>query len=134
MTMKPTISPTTGRSITRVSGHAHRPHQATRYPAAHGRSPLEQRVSDESLRSSVVDAFRRIAHGVDPATAEAQTRAFYRSSGHEWARALTEQGVQVKARVREAFRTMLRGIQDASAHASTIRFYRSGARDWALKL
>ena len=81
--MKPTITLTAERSITSIRRHAHRPHQASRHPAAHVKSPVDRRVSDESMRSSVADAFRRMAHGVDAVTAEAQTKAFYRSSGHE---------------------------------------------------
>ena len=133
--MKPTITRTAERSIISVRRHAHRPHQASRHPAAHVKSPVERRVIDASVRSSVGDAFCRMAHGVDAVTAEAKTKAFYRSSGHEWAQALTDQdATAVKARVLEAFRTMLGGRQGASAHARTLHFYRSGGQAWALKL
>jgi len=133
--MKPTITPTAERSMISVRRHAHRPHQASRHPAAHLRSPVERSLIDESMRSSVGDAFCRMAHGVDAVTAAAKTQVFYRSSGNEWAQALTDQDVTaVKARVLEAFRTMLAGRQSASAHASTLHFYRSGGQAWALKL
>ena len=132
--MKPTITPTPERSIISIRRHAHRPHQAIRHPAAHVKSSVERHVSDASLRSSVADAFRRMAHGGDAATAEAQTKAFYRSSGHEWAQALEPDVQAVKAGVLEAFQTMLGGMLSASAHARTLRFYRSGGQVWALKL
>jgi hypothetical protein len=37
----------------------------------------------------VAEAFRAMAHGADPRTAFAQTKAFYRTGGGDWTRALT---------------------------------------------
>lgn len=40
-------------------------------------------------RMRVAEAFRAMAHGADPRTAFAQTKAFYRTGGGDWTRALT---------------------------------------------
>ena len=42
----------------------------------------------KNLRSSVANAFRRMAHGVEARVAYASTVWFYRSGGHEWTRQL----------------------------------------------
>jgi hypothetical protein len=76
-----------------------------------------------------------MTNAVDAVTAAAKTEAFYRSSGDEWAQALTVQDTTaVKARVLEAFLQDAGGRQGPSAHASTLHFYRSGGQSWALKL
>ena len=41
-----------------------------------------------AARARVAAAFRKLAHGVDPRTAGARTRSFYRSSGMAWSRNL----------------------------------------------
>lgn len=40
-------------------------------------------------RMRVAEAFRAMAHGVDPRTAFGQAKAFYRTGGGEWTRALS---------------------------------------------
>ena len=42
-----------------------------------------------AARARVAAAFRKLAHGVDPRTAGARTRNFYRSSGMAWSRSLS---------------------------------------------
>jgi hypothetical protein len=42
-----------------------------------------------SLRARVAAAFEKFAHGVDPRTAGARMKAFYRSSGRAWAQSLS---------------------------------------------
>ena len=133
--MKPMTNAITEDSTTRIRRRAYRRHQLRRPLASKEKSPAESRVSDQSMRSSVADAFRRIAHAMDAARAQMKTNGFYRSSGHEWTQALTERAAQpVRDQVLEAFRTTLRGVQTATAHAITIRFYQSTGQAWALKL
>jgi hypothetical protein len=47
------------------------------------------RGARSTLRMRVAEAFRAMAHGVDPRTAFGQTKAFYRTGGGEWTRALS---------------------------------------------
>jgi len=133
--MQTTITPTAERSTTIVRRPAHRPHHASRHPAVYTKAPTGQPIASERMRSSVADAFRKMAHGVAASTAEDQTKDFYRSGGQDWARALTVlDGQALKSRVVDAFRQMAHGVQDAAAHASTLRFYRSGGQAWAQNL
>ena len=47
------------------------------------------RQARSTLRMRVAEAFRAMAHGVDPRTAYGQTKAFYRTGGGKWTRALS---------------------------------------------
>ncbi|MCG6875517.1 MAG: hypothetical protein LJE97_10550 [Betaproteobacteria bacterium] len=135
MTMQTTITPTAERSITIIRKHARRPHPASRHPAPPSHARAEQPITEQTPRARVLDGFRNMARGVDVSTAEEQTKAFYRSSGQQWAHSLTEQGGnELKARVVDAFRKMAHGVQDASAHARSLQFYGSGGQAWAQNL
>ena len=133
--MQTTITPTAERSLTIVRRRVQRPHYASRHPAAYAKASTSQPTSGESIRSSVADAFRKMAHGVGAATAEDQTKTFYRSGGQDWARSLVNvDSRELKSRVVHAFRQMAHGVQGTSAHTSTLRFYRSGGQAWAQNL
>ena len=47
------------------------------------------RIPRSTPRMHVAEAFRAMAHGADPRTAFARTKAFYRTGGGDWTRALT---------------------------------------------
>jgi hypothetical protein len=131
--MEATTFPTAEQAITIIRRQARHAHPAQ--PAQ--RSPIqsEQPLTGEAPRSRVHEAFRTMAHGSDVSTAQEYAKAFYRSSGMEWALSLTEQGGhELQRRVREAFRGMAHGVQDRSAHASSLAFYRSGGQSWAENL
>ena len=129
--MQTTITPTAERSITIVRRPTHRPHHVHRQPATYAKASTAQPIT----RSSVAEAFRKMANGVDAPTAEGQTKAFYQSGGQDWARALDSVDVQeLKSRVADAFRQMAHGVQHTTAHVSTLDFYRSGGQAWAKNL
>lgn len=131
--MQPTTSPITDRTVTITRKHARRPHSVSRRPAPQPQfgpgHPTTRQQDEQSPRSRVVEAFRDLAHAVDASIAEEQTKAFYRSSGQEWAHSLTQHGgVELKVRVIDAFRSMAHGMQDTAAHIKTLHFYRSGGQ------
>ena len=61
--MQTTITPTAERSVTIVRRPAHRPHHVSRHPAAYAEAPAGHAITGENMRSSVADAFRKMAHG-----------------------------------------------------------------------
>lgn len=135
--MQSTIIPTADRGTTIIRKHARQPHSVSRREGSQHRpgQSATRRHAEQSARLSILEAFRAMAHGVATATAEAQTRSFYRSSGQEWAHSLTAQdGSALRSRVVDAFRTTAHGVQDTSAHAKTLHFYRSGGQGWATNL
>jgi hypothetical protein len=133
--MEATTFPTAEQAITIIRKQARHAQPPVPQPAQ--RSPIqpEQPVTAETLRSRVLDAFRTMAHGTDAPTAHEHTKAFYRSSGMEWALSLTEQGGhELQNRVLQAFRGIAHGVRDRSAHASSLAFYRSGGQAWVKNL
>lgn len=133
--MQTTITPTAEHSITIARRAAQHLHRQARYPVGLAKAPAIEATRPEGARASVVEAFRKMAHGTGPATAERQTKAFYQSGGQGWSRALTGMSSHAaKSHVVNAFRAMAHGVRDTSAHASTLRFYRSGGQTWAQNL
>jgi hypothetical protein len=89
----------------------------------------------QDARQRVGEAFRDMAHGIAAPLAAARTSAFYRSSGQDWSRTLSQpSGHDLKERVIHAFREMAHGAQDTAAHAGTLHFYRSSGQRWAKNL
>jgi hypothetical protein len=130
MTMEATTFPTAEQAITIIRKQARHTQ-----PAQRKQIRPEQPITGETPRSRILDAFRTMAHGADASTAHEQTKAFYRSSGMEWAHSLTQHGGhEVQRRVVDAFRGMAGGVQDTSAHASSLAFYRSSGQAWARNL
>jgi hypothetical protein len=83
-------------------------------------------------RAGVATAFRTLAHGVEPAPAQAQAATFYRSTGQVWARSLGVDATQAtRTSVAAAFRAMARGVDPDGASEATLRFYRSSRHAWA---
>jgi hypothetical protein len=133
--MEATTFPTAERAITIIRKQARHAHPAVPQPARRAPIRTELPLGDVALRSRVFDAFRTLANGTSASTAQEQTKAFYRSSGMEWAHSLTEHGGrETQRRVLEALRGIAHGVQDLSAHDQTLRFYRSGRQPWVKNL
>ncbi len=130
--METTATPLAKQSISTAHVNSPRPRPISRRPVLH---TVARQSTMQDTRQRVGQAFRNMAHGVTAPLAEAQTNAFYRSGGQEWARTLSQPGGHdLKARVIDAFQEMAHGVQDTAAHASTLHFYRSSGQSWAQNL
>jgi hypothetical protein len=99
-------------------------HVPRRHPVAEAAASVERAVQD--LRAGVARAFRTLANGIEPRPAQAQSAAFYRSSGQLWARSLgVDENRLSRASVAAAFSAMARGADPDVAAEATLRFYRS---------
>lgn len=78
-------------SATRDTAQYHQPAARARTRRHDTRTARIRRARPprSTLRMRVAEAFRAMAHGVDPRTAYGQTKAFYRAGGGEWSRALS---------------------------------------------
>lgn len=84
-----------------------------------------------TLRTRVGAAFQAMAHGVHATTAQAHTKAFYRSSGFEWTRGwLTRRRPTSRARVIAGFQEMAHGTDAKTALAQANVFYHSSGLEW----
>jgi|AP12_2_1047962.scaffolds.fasta_scaffold03604_4 hypothetical protein len=130
--MESTATPLAKQTISTAHMNPPRPRPVSRRPVLH---PVARQSNAHDTRQRVGQAFRDMAHGITAPLAEAQTSAFYRSGGQEWARTLSQpSGHDLKARVIDAFREMAHGAQDTAAHARTLHFYRSSGQGWAQNL
>lgn len=59
-----------------------------RHPAVRGGRIASRKFPERGLRARVAGAFRKMANGAEPSEAQKKTNAFYRSSGHAWAKDL----------------------------------------------
>jgi hypothetical protein len=128
--METTATPLAAQSISTPRMSLSRP--VSRRPALHTVARL---TTNQDTRQRVGQAFRDMARGVAAPLAEAQTSAFYRSGGQDWARTLSQlSGHDLKARVIDAFQEIAHGVQGTAAHVSTLQFYRSSGQGWAKSL
>lgn len=130
--METVATPLVEQSISTTPVNSPRPRTISRRPILH---TVARSSTTQNQRQRVDQAFRDMAHGITAPLAEAQTGAFYRSGGQDWARMLAQPAsYALKARVADAFRRMAHGVQDTAAHASTLHFYRSSGQSWAQNL
>ncbi|MGB8434943.1 MAG: hypothetical protein WCE38_11830 [Burkholderiales bacterium] len=130
--METTATPFAKQTISTSHMNALHPRSASRRSVLH---TVVRHSTTPDMRQRVGQAFRDMAHGVPSPLAAAQTKAFYRSSGQDWAHSLTAHGGDdLRARVVGAFRFLANGARDTAAHARTVHFYRLGGQSWAKNL
>jgi hypothetical protein len=135
--MQPATSTTLRRTLTIVRRPVRRPFTSYRAPSHASGIPVggPEVAESTNFRASLADAFLALGSSVGAATAQAQSNAFYRSSGQRWARGLEDvPSERVRASIAAAFRMLGAGVGETAAHARTIAFYRGAGQAWAANL